>query len=159
LGFDFGGEASGEFEGDGLTSSFLNDARSVVVGLLDEVSGRELLGRGLDASGVELVWGQVLGFAFGLQVLGDAVWRAPENAAGAVDVGADELGPTFRLWWRRPNGEKDLLRRGLEGVEVAELSGAWRRRARVLETRGLLVEREGKFEVAGELWGALVGEG
>lgn len=148
------------FVQDGLTSSFLNDSRVVTVGHLDEAAAHELLREGLAGradGAIDRIWRTVGGFAYGLQALGDAAWRQPDALGSALDLAADDLMSTFeRFWLRRGDGERRLLRRALDGLEVDGLSGVERRQARRLVARGLLREVDRRFEVAGELWAEVV---
>ena len=148
------------FQADGLTSSFLNDSRLVVVGQLSEGEARALLRRGLDGEAVEEVWRLAAGFAYGLQSLGDAVWRSPEAVERALDLAASDLEPFLSGWWNRQSEtDHGLLQRSLDGLEVNDLGDGERRKTRALDERGLLMEAGGKFQVIGVLWAEMVRRG
>jgi hypothetical protein len=73
----------GLFQDTGLASDFLNNARTVRVGQLEDEASRELASRLDDEVVAERVWEQASGFAYGLQWLGDCLWRQPGDQEAA----------------------------------------------------------------------------
>ncbi len=132
-------DVHGAFLGTGLASAFLNDARKVWVGALEEDAAAEL-GRELGAE----TRAAVGGWAYGLQWLGDAVWRGAKEGE-AVDTLAVEAQAIFRAWWLGlGERERGVLRGG----------GSGRRVRAGLRSRGV-VDGEG---AAWGLWGEFVAE-
>src|SRR5262245_17293568 len=86
-------------------------------------------------------------FAYGLQWLGDYLYRQPKAFGRAYDAFANDAEPTFRRWWSRLYAvERQLLKGCLGGeVKVEGLNGKARRRLRSLAERGFVVEMEGRF--------------
>jgi nucleoside phosphorylase len=147
------------FKGKGLPSEFLNDAVKVWAGPLDAGAARELAERGAPAD-VDRVVAEASGFAYGLQWLGDFLYRRPKAIEPACDAFADELEPVFERWWGGLEVlDRQLLKGCLAGeVRVEGLENKARRRLRRLVERGFSVEREGRFLVEGEAWRGFVGD-
>jgi hypothetical protein len=144
-------DLQGLFEETGLTSEFLNDARRVVIGQMSEHDADALvavLGPRLAAR----ARAQAAGFAYGLQWMGDALWRDGDVEA-IDDHFANAMEQTFRSWWRlRTQADRDLLRRLVTPARADELSRQERTRARKLVSRGLLREHDGVFSLPGAAW-------
>ncbi len=148
------------FRVKGLTSRFLNDALPISVGPLSKTAAIELAQRGLGSEVATKLVATAGGFAFGLQWLGDFVYRRPGQLEQARDAFADGVESTFQTWWTRlDTHEKQLLKRCLPGdVIVTELDDRSRRRIRGLKERGLIVEQDGRFIVEGETWRGFVAD-
>ncbi len=141
------------FEETGLTSPFLNDARTTWVGQLEDEAARQIVARLDDAEAAELALSQAAGFAYGLQWIADALWRGDGDAEATIDDFSEALRPDFESWWSSlGSGDQSLLKDCLRGVERTDLETRFRRRARILERQGLLVEREGRFTLPGAAW-------
>jgi nucleoside phosphorylase len=143
----------------GLSSDFLNDAHKVWVVPLDAEAARRLAERGA-AAHVARVLEEAGGLAYGIQWLGDYVYRRPSHVDAACDAFRDEAKTVFRRWWRgRDVEERQLLKRCLgERVKVAGLDDRRRRRLRELVKRGVLTERREEFVVEGAAWREFVGD-
>lgn len=148
------------FEDKGLTSAFLNDAAKFWVGPLDAGAAAELAGRG-EAADRDKVVAEAGGLAYGVQWLGDYLYRRPRAVEQGCDAFADEAEAIFERWWRGLEvEERQLLQRCLGAeVRVEGVDKGTRRRLRRLVERGLLVEREGRFAVEGVAWREFVGDG
>lgn len=147
-----------QFKATGLTSKFLNDARTTHVGQLEDDEARRLALEGGLRDEVELMIEQCGGFAYALQGLGDVLWRGRALEA-AVDDLETALQPTFDGWWaHRSEPEKDLLKNAHEGLQIAKISRRERQLARALAHLGLLTERDAAFELPGAMWRRHVAE-
>lgn len=147
------------FKERGLSSDFLNDAQKFWVGPLDKAASEKLLERGKSVN-VRQVLGEAGGFAYGLQWLGDYLFRQPVTVEHACDAFESEARVIFRRWWGGLGVEdKQLMKRCLDGgVQVDALEKRLRQRLRNLVKRGLLAEREGRFVVEGEAWKGFVAD-
>ena len=141
------------FQDTGLASDFLNNAREVQVGQLEDDAALALASRLGDAAAAALVRTQADGFAYGIQWLGDRLWRRPGDPEAACDAFADAMEKHFRRWWDgRGDADRALLKRCVVEMARAGLDGAGRRQALRLERLGFLVERAGSFVVPGAAW-------
>ncbi len=137
----------------GLTSPFLNDARTTWVGQLEDEAARQIVAQLDDPAAAELALSQAGGFAYGLQWISDALGRGDRDTEAMIDEFSEALSPVFERWWSALRGdERSLLKDCLRGVERADLATSVRRRAWILERQGLLVEREGRFTLPGAAW-------
>jgi len=136
----------------GLASRFLNDARVVWVGQLEEEAARRLVSR-LDRKLVELTLREAGGFAYGLQWLGDSLLRDPSDPEASCDTFADEMRSVFDGWWRYLDAEdRKFLKRCVSGLARSELTDRHRRCAQRLRRQGLLTEDSGQFVLPGATW-------
>jgi hypothetical protein len=148
------------FKARGLTSSFLLGTSKFEVGPLSHVAAHELMQRRLDAHTAAGLVNAAGGFAYGLQWLGDFVCRCPGALDEARDAFADDVMPTFQIWWAGIDArDRQLVKRCLSGdVTVASLDDKSRRRLRTLKKRGLLLEQDGRFIVEGDTWRSFVAD-
>lgn len=152
------------FENDHLTSPFLNDSLNLGVGALEKEAAGALLSRGLAADQVTAALNEAGRLPYPLQWIADALFRGqrPQPTADALrDALRDALEPTFDGWWRWRNGEKGekhLLGACVEGVALAGLAAADRRKLRKLADRGLVEEDEERFTLPGAVWRDFVAE-
>lgn len=144
----------GTHTGGGLTSRFLNDSARIFVGALSKRAARDLASRGLGNEVVARVIEAAGGFAHGLQWLGDFLCRRPGEIDHACDAFADDIEPTFAVWWAGiDERERPLVKRCVHGdVAVGELDDPSRRRLRGLKARGLVAEHDGRFVIHGKVW-------
>jgi calcineurin-like phosphoesterase family protein len=141
------------FAETGLASNFLNNAREVLVGQLEDEAARDIAERLDESADAELVRQQAGGFAYGLQWLGDQLWRRPGDRQGACDAFANSMEKNFRRWWlARNDADQELMKRCIDGLELAGLTRTDRQRARRLERLGFLFERDGSFGLPGVVW-------
>ncbi len=154
-----GKDLFGLFSATGLTSRFLNDARKVWVGQLEDEAARELAGRAGDEELAALVLAEAGGFALGLQALGDALWRTPGDPEAACDTWATEMESCFAVWWSATGPrERALLAGCTVTLHRSQLSAGERRRVRALVARGLVREEGGRFLLRGAAWRRFVAE-
>lgn len=140
------------FESTGLTSSFLNDSRVLEVGQLEDEAARDIAAQAGE-NAVSVALDIAGGWAYGVQWVGDALWRRAENVDSVGDAFADVAGPLFYRWWlARSDEERSVLRSAVGGLAVKGLTSSIRRVARRLARRGLLVERSGAFVLPGAAW-------
>jgi len=147
------------FKGKDLPSEFLNEARKVWVGPLDEDDARALAKRGVSAD-VDGVLAEAGGLAHGVQWLGDHLYRS-RDLEKAGDAFQREMSPTFERWWGGlVTLQRQLVQRCLDGgVEVQGLDKKTRRGLREMVERGFVAERAGRFVVDGGAWREFVGDG
>lgn len=153
-----------QFQSTGLTSSFLNDSRRVLVGQIELSDARKLIAEGLSAvidaadveSSVDRGIREFGGVAYGLQIFGDEVWRG-RSISRAIDRAETTIRQTLGTWWdHRDTGEKEMLTLALRAPAVDALRKRQRLVARTLEARGLLTERDNTFLLPGEVWRSYV---
>ncbi len=154
-----GQDLFGLFNATGLTSRFLNDARRVWVGQLEDEAAQELAERGGDEERAAMVLAEAGGFALGLQALGDALWRATGDSEAACDAWASEMESCFAIWWSAcGRRERSLLAGCATTLERSRLATGERRRVRALAVRGLVREEAGRFLLPGDAWRRFVAE-
>lgn len=163
-------DLQGLFRETGLASNFLNDSRQVWVGQLEPEAARSLVAPLGWERAVEVATEEADGFAYGLQWLGDALWRqgatrGADAAASAMelqaiqDAYAQAMTPVFGRWWEgRSPEERALLWECVVGVAASSLSPGRRRKARALTQRGLVTELQGHFLVPGGAWRTFIEE-
>lgn len=140
------------FKQNGLTSAFLNDARKIWIGPLDEDAAADLARRTSSAPGHgDVVLHHAGGFAYCLQWLGDYLSLHGRSIEQACDAFVTEMEPLFQRWWGSLHGqERQALKRcAASEVRVADLDDRTRRMLRALVDRGLLAEHQGRFHVEG----------
>lgn len=147
-------------EQGGLTSAFLNDTPPLrPLGPLEPAEARRLAEQGLPQPLADLALEWSGGLPFALQWLCGELWSTPEQPEQARMAFLEGVRPTLQTWWGGlGEREQEFLVRCLEPLEVATLPEAEREVGRVLEYRGLLVEREGAFELPGRAWARHVEE-
>lgn len=141
------------FHARGLTSRFLNDAKKIWVGPLKPAAARELAQRGSSTTLAGVV-DTAGGFAYGLQWLGDFLYRRPGQLDQAADAFADDIASTFQNWWSglKPY-ERQLVKRCLAGdVTRDALDNGARRALRGVVERGFVTEQGDRFVVEGQAW-------
>jgi hypothetical protein len=148
------------FKDDHLTSPFLNDSLKLSVGALEKEAAEALLSQGLTQDQAAVALAEAGRLPYPLQCIADALLRGqlPEFASDAL---REAMEPIFDSWWRWRNAEdeeKRLLEACVEGLELAGLSPADRRRLRRLVDRGLVMEEGGRFTLPGAAWRDFVDE-
>jgi predicted HTH transcriptional regulator len=140
------------FRDAGLASQFLNDGRVVWVDQLEEDAARDLVAR-LDENLAEMTLREAGGFAYGLQWLGDSLWRDPSDPEASCDAFSDEMRSVFDDWWRPLDAEDhELLKQCVPGLARSGLTHRLRRDAHRLKRQGLLAESAGQFVLPGTAW-------
>jgi hypothetical protein len=135
----------------GLGSRFLNDAVPVSVGALEPDACQGLLSP-LDPAARACALDQAGGFAYGLQLMGDDLWRDGQihHACGRLD---NKLRGTFDHWWqRRTPLERTLLGRTEKGLAVDWNQEEVRAALMAIIDRGLLAEKDGQLTIPGASW-------
>lgn len=141
------------FLGNGRTSNFLNDARLITLGQMEEQAAKELLNPLGDEEDVAFALEQAEGFAFGLQWLGDKLARDKRDRGTVVTSYSLAMELYFQFWWdHRDDSEQQLLRLSIEGLDVAALDKRTLRQALYLVDLGLVAEREGHLNLPGRAW-------
>jgi len=146
------------FKDDHLTSPFLNDSLKLQVGSLEEEAAKALLNRGLTEGQAAVALEEAGRLPYPLQWIADALFQGqkPELAADSLRTA---LEPAYDSWWRSAEDEeKRLLGACVEGVALAGLADAERRRLRRLVDRGLAIEVDGRFTLPGAAWKDFVAE-
>ncbi len=149
------------FSDTGLASRFLNDARFVWVGQLEDGDARKLVSKLNDKDLAETAMREAGGFAYALQWLGDSLWRDPSDPEASCDALADGMQVVFDDWWRRlDTKEQGLLKRCVSGLPRSELVDRQHRRsAQRLKRQGLLTEDAERFVLLGAVWREFVKAG
>lgn len=145
------------FVNSGTTSAFLNDARLVSIGQLEDNATRELVSRLEDEKAAELALEQAGSFAFGLQWIADELWRKRLDRKTVPTAYSLAMEIFFQAWWaHRTNAEQRLLHKSIEGLRIDDLDKHERRQALNLQELGLLVERADSFHLPGLAWRSFV---
>jgi hypothetical protein len=135
----------------GLGSRFLNDSVAVFAGEL-ELDACQMLLSPLGPEARTCALEQAGGFAYGLQLMGDDLWRDGQvhHACGRLD---NTLRATFERWWqRRTSLERSLLERVQQGLAVDWNQEEVRSALMATIDRGLLAEKEGQLSIPGASW-------
>lgn len=137
------------FGGQGLNSTFLNDAVQHVAGGLDRREVEVALRARLGAEVAE----RALAMTGTLPLLVERVCAAE---FGDVEGTLERLGAwgegMFACWWARPEEERAVLRTAIGGVDDYGLSELARRLVNTLDVRGLLIEGVDGFVPNGTTW-------
>lgn len=136
----------------GLTSPFLNDSRVVYTSLLEESAAQELALRGGEAIAASAL-GLAGSWAYGVQWVGDALWRGAETADSVGDAFANAMEPIFERWWARQSlGERDILMAAVDGLEVSGATRPTRLQVTRLVKMGLLTRQNDVCTLPGRAW-------
>jgi hypothetical protein len=140
------------FKDDHLTSPFLNDSLKLSVGALDKGAAEALLSQELAPDQVAVALKEAGRLPYPLQWIADALFWG-QLPGPASDGLRRALESAYDSWWRSAEDEdKRLLGVCVEGVALAGLAPADRRRLRRLVDRGLVIEEEGWFTLPGIAW-------
>jgi hypothetical protein len=146
------------FREDHLTSPFLNDSSKLQVGALEKEAAEALLDQGLRLDRAAVAAREAGRLPYPLQWIADALFRG-QPPGRAADALREAMEPAFDGWWRSGKDEgQRLLGACVEGVELAGLASADRRRLRRLVDRGLVIEEEERFSLPGAAWRDFVAE-
>ena len=135
----------------GLGSRFLNDSVAVSVGAIEPDACQELLSP-LHPAARACALEQAGGFAYGLQLMGDDLWRDGQihHACGRLD---NTLRGTFDHWWKRRTPlERTLLARVQQELAVDWNQEEVRAVLMAIIDRGLLAEKDGQLTIPGASW-------
>jgi hypothetical protein len=145
------------FLSSGRTSSFLNDARQVSIGQLEDEAARSIVSRLKDQDDGNIAIDLAGGFAFGLQWIADALWRDPLNRTTIDSSYSLAMDSVFHAWWDHcDRTEQQILHLSIARPTIDELDLKTRIRARRLQQLGILIEHAGGLHLPGRAWCSFV---
>lgn len=148
------------FKQQGLTSRFLNSAKRIWLGPLDDQSARELASLGAPEH-VESIVAEAGGFAFGIQWLGDTLLQAGANFEEyRLEFRREMKRRAFQSWWDAfPPDEQAVLKR-CATASVSPEDDIIREVLNELREKGLVHKMDGAYHPApGNAWREFVNRG